>query len=186
MDYGVYKGIRGAAWQCLLDCDIDELPVSIGKIMRHYNLPVIYNSTVNILKPDEAGEIIVYGNAPIVVINDKIYQPRLRYTVMHELGHYVLGHLGDVGALSRSNVKAPQEREADMFAARVLMPSCVLWGLDLREPAEIALTCDVSLQAAAYRAQRMAILRKRNKFLTDPLEKAVFEQFGQFIDKNRK
>ncbi len=186
MDYGIYKGVRGAAWQCLIDCEITELPVSIGKIMRHYDLSIAYNKDVNMLEEWESGEIIIYDGNPVVILNEKHTTQRLRFTTMHELGHYVLGHLGDSGALSRSFVKAPHETEADMFAARVLMPSCVLWGLDLREPIEIANACNVSLQAATYRAKRMDILRGRNNFLIDPLERAVFEQFGEFIDKNRK
>lgn len=32
--------------------------------------------------------------------------------------------------------------EADMFAARLLCPSCVLWGLNLHTADEIARTCE--------------------------------------------
>lgn len=178
MNYGIYKDIRGAAWQCLIDCKIDLLPVSVSQIMQYYSIDIIYNSKVEILQQNESGRIII-ADKPRVIIRDEHTPQRQRFTVIHELGHYLLGHLGVQGELSRSCIKAPQEREADMFAARVLMPACVLWGLGVYEPQAIATICNVSLQAATYRAKRLEVLRKRNKFLTDPLERAVYNQFNK-------
>lgn len=105
---------------------------------------------------------------------------------MHEVGHYVLGHLGD-SALTRSESECRPEEEqaADRFAADVLMPACVLWGLDVRTPEEIAQLCNVSMRAAQIRAERMGVLYERNKFLLHPLERQVFEQFGKFIQNNK-
>lgn len=182
MNYGIYKGIRGAAWQCLIDCDIMSLPVSVSRIMRHYGIDMVYNGNVGILQPSESGRIIV-TDKPRVVIRDEHPIPRQRFTAMHELGHYLLGHLGEQMELSRSDVKKPQETEADMFAVRVLMPACVLWGLDLHSPAEIARACNVSMQAAERRARRMEELYARNMFLSDPLERKAFEQFKDFLKK---
>ena len=75
------------------------------------------------------------------------------------------------------------ENEANSFALRLLAPACVLWGLDLHEPRQIATICDISLQTAEIRAKRMKILYKRNKFLSSPLEKQVYENFKEFIKK---
>ena len=52
---------------------------------------------------------------------------RRRFTIAHELGHYVLHH-GVIGegitddALYRSRLSGPLEREANRFAAKLLMP----------------------------------------------------------------
>ena len=185
LNYGIYKGIRGASWQCLIDCNITSLPISVSQIMQHYNIDMIYDSNVGILLPHESGRIIVTDKQRIIIRDEQTRQ-RQRFTAMHELGHYLLGHLGETGELSRSQVKAPQEQEADMFAARVLMPACVLWAVDARTPQEIADLCNVSMQAAAYRAERLAVLRERNKFLTSPIERQVYQQCSGFIGKSNK
>ena len=179
MNYGIYKNIRGASWQCLLDCGIDALPVPVGVLAKHYGITMLYDSDVHILSANESGRLVFDNGSPLMIINNNQSVQRMRFTAVHELGHYVLGHLGESGALSRSHIKAPQEQEADMFAARVLMPACVLWGLGVYEPQAIATICNVSLQAATYRAKRLEVLRKRNKFLSDPLERAVYNQFNK-------
>lgn len=47
----------------------------------------------------------------------------------------------------------------------------------------IANLCDISLEAATYRAERMAELERRNAFYLHPLERRVKEQFADFINK---
>ena len=98
---------------------------------------------------------------------------------MHELGHYLLGHL-DNGEITSEN-----EEAADRFAADVLMPACVLWRLNLHTAQEIADLCNVSMQAAKIRAKRMEVLYDRNMFLSHPLERQVFNQFKDFINQNK-
>lgn len=61
----------------------------------------------------------------IILYDDKVTNSRRRnWTIAHELGHVLLGH----GEVSRAN-----EREADAFAAELLMPEAVIRFLDERE-----------------------------------------------------
>ena len=73
------------------------------------------------------------------------------------------------------------EREANVFASRLLAPACVLWALDVKTPEQIAALCRISHQSASFRAERMQILYQRNRFLSSPLERKVYEQFTEFI-----
>ena len=73
------------------------------------------------------------------------------------------------------------EQAANRFAADLLAPACVLWGLDLHQAEDIARVCKISIQAAQFRAERMEILYQRNKFLLHPLERAVYRQFEPYI-----
>lgn len=184
MQYAIYKNVRNAAWQCLIDCGIKTLPVPVGDIVNHYGLITV--SGADLLHDGESGRIILLDDGPIIAIRNTEPKQRIRFTMLHELGHYLLGHLGETGELPRSQIKAPQEQEADMFAARALMPACVLWAVDARTPQDIANLCDVSMQAAAYRAERLAVLRERNRFLTSPIERQVYQQFSDFIGKSNK
>ena len=191
MNYGVYQNVRDAAWQCLLDADITELPVSVTKIAQHFDVTVAKNSVFNLLKPSQSGISFRTGDGEwLIVYEDDDAIGRKRFTIAHELGHILLGHpLREGGQHTRIFIKErPQiESEADMFAARILSPACVLWALDLHTPEEISKCCQISYTAAKFRAERMQILYARQKFLASPIERKVFEAFRPWIaeQKNR-
>lgn len=185
MNYGIYQSVRNAAWQCLIDCGITELPLKPVIIAQKYGVNC-KRATAEYLK-GKSGEILRDNNRNVIIltnVNDIV--KRRRYTIMHELGHFVLGHLGNEPlSRSESDCRPEEEQAADKFAINMLAPACVLWGLDLHTPEEIAKVCDISMQAATYRAERMKILYKRNKFFTEPIERDVYKQFEDFIKNNR-
>jgi Zn-dependent peptidase ImmA (M78 family) len=186
--YGIYKSVRDAAWQCLIDYGISSLPVDILKITKTAGIKVIKNSEVNVLSGGESGICILDGDNWFIIYDDEAMQGRRRFTIAHELGHIFLGHEMQSkyhGRRAFNVEKAQEESEADMFAARLLAPACVLWAMNLRTPEEIARVCFISHAAAVTRAERMAILYKRQKFLSNELERKVFEQFKPFINENK-
>lgn len=188
MNYGIYKDVRDAAWKCLIDCKINRLPVNLKKITEKYNIKVIKNSSINLLNPSENGASILYEKECFIVIDDENTLQRCRFTIAHELGHILLGHPTRNGYHARTIDKdRPEiEREADIFASRLLAPACVLWGLNLHTAEEIAKVCNISITAAKIRAERMDVLYKREKFLTSDLERNVYEQFKGFINNYKK
>ena len=102
---------------------------------------------------------------------------RTRFTIAHEFGHIVLLHLNKL-------VNDDYEREANMFAARILMPMCVIKECKAFTPQAISNLCGVSLTAATYRANRLQELLQRNKFYTSPYEFKLVKQFKKFIKQN--
>ncbi|MEZ3454296.1 MAG: ImmA/IrrE family metallo-endopeptidase [Oscillospiraceae bacterium] len=188
MNYGVYQNVRNASWQCLIDCSIGSLPVPISHICEIYGGKTVNNSDVHILQGGQSGQIIVDGNEFSIIVNDNESVNRIRFTIAHELGHYLLGHLGsDITNLNRGydSIKPIQETEADIFASRLLAPACVLWGINAQTVEQISEVCGISYAAAKIRAERMEVLRKRGKFLTSPLERKVYQQFENYIQNNR-
>ena len=102
---------------------------------------------------------------------------------------YFLGHSLVSARNSRTitfDTRKSSESEADMFAARLLCPACVLWGLKLHTPYEISTYCRVSMAAAKIRAQRMEVLYSRSMFLKNPLEREVYYNFLEYINKELK
>lgn len=177
MNYGIYKNARNASWQCLIDCHVTELPVKPVKIAKNYGVVCKENS--DFLISGISGKVLQMPTGEVVIlVHPEQSDQRKRYTILHELGHYLLGHL---------NREPQQEDEyaAERFAAGVLMPACVLWGLGLRTAHDIACVCNVSQTAAKIRAERMAVLYQRNMFLTSPLERQVYEQFQAFINSTK-
>lgn len=185
--YGAYKKARNASWQALIDNNVDRLPVDIVRIVCDNGILLLKNSQAKELRNDEAGISIFDGKQWFIVYDDTLPLGRKRFTVAHELGHIFLGHPLIAGFHARTTGgKLPQtESEANVFASRFLAPACVLWGLNIHAAADIERVCEISGEAAEIRAKRMAELYKRNMFLTSPLERRVYNQFKDFIGRNR-
>ena len=110
-----------ASLHCLRACGVSALPVKPVRIAMHYGVQCLDYATP--LQRGEGGRIIRRADGRVQIVLDPS-QPaqRRRFAVVHELGHYLLGHLD----------RPPQpadEYAADCFAAGVLMPACVLRGL---------------------------------------------------------
>lgn len=187
MLYGKYQNLRDAAWRCLLEYEIDQLPVDVLKITKSSGIHVIKDSSVKKLKSQESGISLFDGETWYIIYNNREMVQRCRFTIAHELGHIFLGHPLKLGYHARTidSDEAESEMQADMFAARLLCPACVLWGLNLHTPNEISRFCNVSYAAAKKRAARMQVLYERNKFLTSPLEREVYKKFCDYIKDNR-
>lgn len=186
MIYGVYKNVRNAAWQCLIDFKVSELPVNLMKIARKANIKVLKNSSVHELLPHESGASVLDEEQWYIIYDDENTKRRSRFTIAHELGHIFLGHeLTKKGYHARTfDISKPAvEQEADAFAARLLAPACVLWGLNAHTVKEISEICNISHAAAKIRAERMKTLYARNKFLTSTLEKEVYKNFEEYIQR---
>ncbi len=179
MNYKDYQNSRDAAWRILLDCGVDKLPVNIVGICRQLGVSVRRYRFTN----GNDGDSFILDEQPIILFSDLVPPARQRFTIAHELGHIILGHVGKHRLCNRepSRGDSPIEQAANVFASRLLAPACVLWGCRAYTAEEIMALCHISRQAAQFRAERMAILVKRNMFLTSPLEREVYSRFASFI-----
>ena len=79
----------------------------------------------------------------------------------------------------------PIEQAANVFASRLLAPACVLWGCGVQSAEDIERLCDISRAAADFRWSRMQELYRRQRFLSSPLERLVYDQFADYIKGHR-
>lgn len=179
MNYRKYQNARDLAWRVLIHENVTELPVDVVELCRRMGIRVQYYKPTD--KND--GYCTIFLGWPRIFVSSKCSPERQRFTIAHELGHILLGHVGRAELVNRepSGSDNPIEHDANIFASRLLAPACVLWALDARTPEQIARLCRISYQAASFRAKRMALLYARNKFLTSPMERQVYTQFGEFI-----
>ncbi|MBQ8357058.1 MAG: ImmA/IrrE family metallo-endopeptidase [Clostridia bacterium] len=186
MNYKDYQKSRDLAWEILHREKICALPVNVLEICKHLGMKVLENAELDPKVGDGLGCIL--GGVPYVFIRPGQSRQRLRFTVAHELGHILLGHVGKYKLVNRepSPQDDPVEQAANGFAARLLAPACVLWGCRVSSAAEIAALCDISPTAARYRWERMQILLERGKFLQSPLERKVYRQFKGYIKEYLK
>lgn len=183
MNYRDYKNSRDLAWRVLLNEGINELPVKVGALCRGMGIAVSYFSPTD----GNDGKSMIAGDRARILISSQCPVERQRFTCAHELGHILLGHVGQHELVNREPDPKdnPIEQAANVFASRLLAPACVLWALDARTPEKIAALCQISYQAASFRAERMALLYERGKFLTSPLERQVYDQFAEFIARKK-
>ena len=183
MLYSDYKVSRDLAWEILIRENVTELPVRIVPLCRRMGIRVLIHED---LTRGEGYSTIINGE-PYIFVYRHSYRPRQRFTVAHELGHILLGHVGKYELVNRepSSNDNPIEQAANVFAARILAPACVLWACNAFTVEAIADLCGISMQAAQFRSERMELLRYRGRFLSSPLEQQVFEQFAPFIEANK-
>lgn len=192
--YEQYQAARDAAWRALLECNIRALPVDLNQVAEHYAIEIVRYSDcalTQIFNPEAVsgdGFIVKVNARKIIFLNDKIKtRGRRRFTLCHELGHGVLGHPLDhiVTRNSEADSSDPMEMQANVFARDLLAPACVLHALGVTTAQEIMQICSISKTSAEIRANRLRLLRERDKFGTSSLERQVREQFDDFIRANR-
>ncbi len=191
MNYHLYTNTRDAAWQFLLENGIDRLPLSFHNICRANNIGLYKDCASGYFAEDERGVVFVRNGKYNILVNGEDSIGIQRFTIGHELGHIFFGHLykGELHTRltgSRADPKSHIEYQAERFAMGILAPACVIWGLDLHSAENISKLCNISLDDARYRADRMRVLYSRNKFLTSRLEMMVYKQFEKFISEYRK
>lgn len=109
----------------------DNTPVPIDEIIREIGIPLGYEP----LADNISGYIERQNGSYRIVVNSNHAPTRRRFTAAHELGHYVfhrdlLGEgVGDNRAYRtegterpNANIRPIHERQANSFAANVLMP----------------------------------------------------------------
>lgn len=89
----------------------------------------------------------------MIVYDEKALAQRVRWTVAHEIGHIVLGHLTDYENTGHTEKLTKDEYqtlevEAHWFAGILLAPHAVLRNYEIYRPEDIAQICQISMEAA--------------------------------------
>lgn len=118
------------------------------------------------LKDSGASGVLVFRDGAFkIIVNSSDSDVRQRYTIAHELGHFYL-HAKNIDVMSnesdeeffRGQVHDSKEREANQFAAELLMPEDLFREQFLRQHKDIeslARYFGVSQSACAYRIKNL-------------------------------
>ncbi|MCX8016832.1 MAG: ImmA/IrrE family metallo-endopeptidase [Rhodocyclaceae bacterium] len=138
-----------------------KLPVDVHAIASRMGLEVRSGAL------EESGRIELIGELPRITVNANEAWVRQRFTVAHELGHWALGHLRHGQRLFRDApasftlAAGGQEREANAFAAAILMPADALRFVMQEGVAEtlegLARMFDVSQAAMHWRVHNLGL-----------------------------
>lgn len=139
MDYKNYQQARDMSWRMLIKCNIMSVPVQVVHVCKQNGWSVYtyramhdYLQKTGLLQYSQTTDgftLRMHGNYAIFV-DDTMSSERQRFTIAHEIGHIVCGHLQDGGRTvicrEPAATDSPQERQANIFASRFLAPACVL------------------------------------------------------------
>lgn len=145
--------------------DVKVLPIL--RILE-YGLPNLFpdfNFRIVPVEEMPGREAVTYPAANEIAVREDTYElaylgdPRARFTLAHEAGHFFLHPAGTI-TLARESENAPPpmkyespEWQADAFAAEFLSPLRLLKGLSVEE---IAAQCKISTSAAKIQFERLA------------------------------
>lgn len=142
---------------------LERAPVDLGGMAAALGVQVVHDRA---LAPDISGKIERSGNGFRIVINGTHGPLRQRFTLAHEIAHYVL-HRDLIGdgvtddAMYRSaRLSDEYERQANRYAADLLMPARLVraaWRDGVRSYADMAERFDVSAEAARIRMRDLRL-----------------------------
>lgn len=98
MDYQRYKKTRDLSWRMLLDSGTNKLPVKVTAICRQQGIIVLsFQKGRNILAglgltercAANDGFSVAFRGKRMTFFNEKCSPTRCRFTIGHELGHFV-------------------------------------------------------------------------------------------------
>ena len=146
--------------------NIVELPIPIYQICDYLNIKCVETQEIDaealiVKKHDKHDKPIIFVKANVG------YDSRTKFSIAHELGHYILpSHLDNIYActiedLNSFTTSKTTEDEANTFAAELLMPSPWILNRIKREDVtlpvikNIASECDTSLTATAIQVTNL-------------------------------
>jgi Zn-dependent peptidase ImmA (M78 family) len=142
-------------------------PRPLARICNKLNIQAYL---VDNLQDDESGKIMREEDKFVIYINSKHPAARSKFTIAHELGHYIRHKdlLAQTGAFleRRSNMNEEElkkEAEANDFAAQLLMPELKfieIYNKNSGKLLEIANFFGVSLDAAYYRGLNLGLIQE--------------------------
>lgn len=113
-----YKIINDKVLEVFTVCEIHEFPVNCTEILKHYGFRLLTYSEIQLsdaelyaIAKEYSDDAFKYGN--IICYNNSGPEGRIRFSLMHELGHFVLNH---------KETSQENEDEADYFASCILAP----------------------------------------------------------------
>ena len=111
---------RTIARKILKDTKITEAPVSLWRVIKHLQsssdlsvMPYGFGDKVS-------GMLVMVDESATIGYNNSQHWHRRRFTIAHEIGHLIMGHT------CSDNFSDYREKEANEFAAELLMPLAVL------------------------------------------------------------
>ena len=132
----------------------DCIAITYQRAVNHYGAILGLDLDRLIAQSDYGFTLIQFRTQRrIILYNDALPETCIRFTIAHELGHYMLGHLPD----DHNNHTESEEQEANCFARNFLCPIPIAKELALTSAEEYKTLFQVSSEMAGIAVQYRAI-----------------------------
>lgn len=115
-------GARKLARKIVMEADITQPPVSLHKVITYlqslHDLEVLPYA----LGEKTSGVLVVEEESATIGYNQHEGWYRRRFTIAHEIGHFLMGHQHQGDSPEVEGKHDPRETEANQFAAELLLP----------------------------------------------------------------
>lgn len=148
-----------AADELLQSAGINDAPVPVERLARDCGALVVKLEMSDGL----SGLVFEYDGGAVIAINSLHHENRQRFSLAHELGHYLLDHHDrfhiDVDDVDMPGYDWHVERTANEFAAELLMPPAIVHDEHANNPDTLALAnrFKVSELAMGYRLVNLGL-----------------------------
>jgi len=147
----------------ILDRFGHSIPVDVESIVRAHNLKI----KAEALEESVSGMLVIKDDGGVVAVNESHHRNRRRFTIAHELGHFVLhGNSArvfiDAGPVFYRDEAAAdgtriQEIQANTFAAELLMPESAVVDIFRKQPLDPHDEAAVRRMAARFEVSAQAL-----------------------------
>lgn len=141
-----YNKIVTATIEVFQRCDIHSFPIDCGDLLKHYGYRLFSYKELQNLNPELYNLSLEYsedafqtGTSKIIAYNPDRPRGRIRFSLMHELGHHVLDH---------NRESEQNEKEANSFASHILAPRMAIHYSRCKNANDVARLFDMSFEAA--------------------------------------
>lgn len=143
-----YEFIKGEVAHLFVKYRVKCIPVSGFEIAAKMGITMSPYSSFSgqkletCLSASQDGFFLEYNGREYIYYNDitQSYE-RQNWTLLHEIGHIVLDHVGH---------GAREEAEADFFAKYAIAPPVLIYKIKAQSPADIYEAFNISMEAAGY------------------------------------
>lgn len=168
------KQIQKTVLDVFKQCNIHCFPIDCFEIVKHYGYQIVMYDDLSEKKKAACLEL----SEDACIIKDTLYynntmpKRRVRFSIMHELGHLLL--------------HSAEEPNANLFASYILAPRMVIHYADCKNNADVANLFLISLEAADYAFQDYRRWRRAAVYRMNELDRAIYNHFwneecGKFV-----
>ena len=166
-----YESIKQAVADMFVDYDGKSVPICSFEVAVKIGLTIIPYSALTSRQLEEALEYSSDGysvetieNEWIIYYNDEVKNyTRINQTIMHEIGHYILGHISE---------GEEEEAEAKFFAKYALASPVLIKNM----PESITVENVMNRFAIGYQAAVYALDNYRKRFQFGPVDYVIYEK----------
>lgn len=154
LEHSRYEEIKEVVADTIEDAKITSFPFDVFEVARRLDVKLVSYQSLSdkrknacLSKSEDAFSILIEFENRMewrIYYNQEIGYHRVRFTIMHELGHIMLDH--DDG-------NEVEESEANFFSKHILAPPCIMHKVGIEDYVDIVSNFEVSEEMATYQIE---------------------------------